>query len=547
MEQKEKSTNNKNLVLSLLTVIKFLLPSILVIISFRLVQDARYLLLVLVESLIVFFIEDIIAAWNKIVAWLVGVLLLFPIYAQTIVMFFSGGYIQLIMLTNLDSIEALQGRAVQYISAVAILLITLFLPITYIKIPKVKNNVVVLLVSMLAICWAPFVFKTYSTYYNAIDLIQKDKVRRETERRISELTRGDATLLLEEFLSDTVGNGIDKPGNLPHSPNVVIIFTEGLSLNIVTDSRDIMPNVSNYMERGLRFENYYNHTAATYRGIIGQLYSSHQFNNGDTNVLISIQDVLSNEGYYTTLVNPEPNQELFTEYLDNLGFDTMTSGGAEDAILSDEDTYGLVLESLINGTESGNPQLVVAYTFGTHVGNTSETHQFGDGSNRLLNRFHYCDAAFGEFMNDLYESGLAEDTIVVFTADHGTFVEDEYLVTFPEYERFDAFCDTIPLFFFYEGITPGVVDAYGRNSLDLAPTVLDYLDVDSTNYFLGSSLFLPMSESELETIYCIPDTEHMVNTYEGNLRFPTDEEHDSIMEIIERYLSLTRRTDNPVY
>ena len=30
---------------------------------------------------------------------------------------------------------------------------------------------------------------------------------------------------------------------------------------------------------------------------------------------------------------------------------------------------------------------------------------------------------------------------------------------------------------------------FGRNSIDLAPTILDYLDFSRENYFLGTSLF----------------------------------------------------------
>lgn len=40
-----------------------------------------------------------------------------------------------------------------------------------------------------------------------------------------------------------------------------------------------------YEDRSFNFINYYNHTAATYRGLIGQLYSGHQYNNNDENTL----------------------------------------------------------------------------------------------------------------------------------------------------------------------------------------------------------------------------------------------------------------------
>ena len=206
-----------------------------------------------------------------------------------------------------------------------------------------------------------------------------------------------------------------------------------------------------------------------------------------------------------------------------------------------------MFESLSEGAADGQPQFVACYTFSTHVGNDApEGYYFGDGENRLLNRFHYCDTAFGEFMEKLHDSGLAGNTLVVFTADHATYVDDEYILSFyPENTRYDVFCDTMPLMFYYEGITPEVIDAGGRNSLDLAPTVLDYLDIDTPNYFLGTSLFLPMRNEVIETVFCVPDSSWNCVTGEGELRRLTEGEEQEYMRHIERYLSLTNRTDTP--
>ena len=529
--------------------IKFALPVVYSLIALRLTGNPLFCLAVCAESLVAFFVQNIIASWNKIVAWIAGVILMFIVYAQSLVLMFTGGYVQLIMLTNLESVEALQGRGTQYIVMIVITLLILFLPIDYIELRFVNHKVIVSAICIAVLLCMPFIFKKYSPYVNLFQLIQKAKLRREAEDRIYNMMDEGAEELLAEFYSDSVGDGIDKPMDFAGSPNVVLIFTEGLSMNVIEDSREIMPNVAYYMENGLSFENYYDHTAATYRGIIGQLYSSHQYNNGDTNLLVSVEEILKQNGYYTTFVNPEPTEESFTEYLDSLGFDMVTSGGVEDYILPDQLVYDLVLESLSEGAADGQPQFVACYTFGTHVGNNSpEDYSFGDGDNRLLNRFHYCDYSFGEFMRRLEEEGLSSNTLVIFTTDHASYVDDDYILSFyPDYERADIFCDRIPLVFYYEGITPGVVDADGRNSLDLAPTVLDYLDIDSPNYFLGGSLFLPVQNELIETVFCVPDSEWMVSTADGELRELTEEETEEFRTYLESYLSLTRRTENPIY
>jgi phosphoglycerol transferase MdoB-like AlkP superfamily enzyme len=43
---------------------------------------------------------------------------------------------------------------------------------------------------------------------------------------------------------------------------------------------------------------------------------------------------------------------------------------------------------------------------------------------------------------------------------------------------------------YYKGVEPWEIDVKGRNSLDLAPTILDYVGIDCENYFLGSTLFM---------------------------------------------------------
>ena len=534
-------------ILQIFTLIKFVLPVVFSIFSLRLTHNFAFCGVVLAESLIVFLLTDIIAVWNAVVAWVVGVILMFTVYAQTATLVFTGGYVQLIMLTNLDSLEALSGRSVQYGLVVALSIIALLLPVTYIKLGFTKHSVLVLLACLLAVCWVPFVFRSYSPYANLVILIRKFQFRSATEQRIRDMMGEDSSALLAEFYNESIGDGIERPSDLPEQPNVVLIFTEGLSMDVVNNPREIMPNVAYYMDRSLHFENYYDHTAATFRGIIGQLYSSHQYNNGDTNVLVSIQSILQDEGYETSFINSEPNNPIFTEYLASMGFMNLTSGGIEDQVLTDAQTYQTVLDTLVSGASTGAPQFVVTYTFGTHVGNNSPSDEFGDGSNWLLNRFHCCDAAFGQFMEGLHESGLGENTLVVFTADHATYVDDEYILTFyPEYARYDSFCDTMPLMFYYERINPETVDACGRNSLDLAPTLLDYLDVDSPNYFLGSSLFGPAEDELVETVFFIPDGAGNCYTGEEELRRFTDEELADYMAYIERYLALTERTDNPV-
>lgn len=98
----------------------------------------------------------------------------------------------------------------------------------------------------------------------------------------------------------------------------------------------------------------------------------------------------------------------------------------------------------------------------------------------------YFDRRFGELLAAVRETGLLDDTILVFTADHG----EEFLEHgFAGHCR--ALFDTVirtPLIVHIPGAEPRVVTAPVRN-LDIVPTLLDYAGVDTAGLELeGRSL-----------------------------------------------------------
>lgn len=112
-------------------------------------------------------------------------------------------------------------------------------------------------------------------------------------------------------------------------------------------------------------------------------------------------------------------------------------------------------------------------------------------------------------MEKFNKSDLADNTIIVFTSDHCTYCDDSFKESFPDYERPQQFVDRIPLLMYYKGVTPQEFDAAGRNTLSLAPTILDYLDISEPNYFLGDPLFNGGDNvnNDLDTVFTISGTE----------------------------------------
>ena len=71
------------------------------------------------------------------------------------------------------------------------------------------------------------------------------------------------------------------------------------------------------------------------------------------------------------------------------------------------------------------------------------------------------------------------------------------------------------------------------NSLDFAPTLLDYLDVSAPNYFLGTSLFAPEASSYVE--YFFTETYVYLSSQEDDIQPPEYEELKEFKTFLKEY------------
>lgn len=479
----------------------------------------RYLVIALAEVVLIALLTNLLCHVKTWLGYIFNVPALLIMNVQFAVLYWGSTFISMVMLANLDSVNAISGKFLVYGLSVVMVLLFSFLPVC----PLPGNKKTTLTLGAATVILYAGVMLTgiisYSPYHAVYTLCRQQMARNRmasntvsnaASRAMSssvEDAASNAELTEEEheFYSAAVADYIQKPEELPETPNVILIFVEGMSQNIVDDPRNIMPNVSALQERSIRFTNYYNHTFATYMGLSGQLYSGYQRENYDVNCLVSIQDIFKDYGYRTSFINTEPQNKEFSDYLANFGFDELLSDesrvdGMADA-LSDKAAYEMLFETALEQSESGEPFLLAMYSFGTHATLDGVYEEFGDGANALLNRFYDLDVQIGTFLDRFNESKLADNTMIVLTSDHATYQDADYVTAFPDYKREDPSLDRMPLMIYYKGVTPEEYDVSGRNSLDMAPTVLDFLDMSAPNSFLGDSLFAPESESAYDTYF----------------------------------------------
>lgn len=523
----------------LCTTLKYVFSVLLTVAAFCTVKNVGYLIIGIAELLVIATATDMIAGKKRILGIVLNDILMAIYNAQMMVLYFGRSYVLLIMLTNVDSIQGLSGKAIQYICGAVLVGVFSLLPITPSgKAVTQKALSGALAVELVATLFAGNAFSpVFGIYHLAEDFVgwkqQSDVYSDEN--------------VTPEFYRTAVDNYREKDPNLAENPNVILIMTEGLSQEIVADERNIMPNLLDLQSNALNFTGYYNHTFATYRGIIGQLYSGYQLNNLDGNTLVSLQEIFKDRGYSTFFVNTEPVNTQFTEYINNLKFDEVIGDASSQCsgpsnTMSDKEAYQTLWETVAE-RENGEPFFGVMYTFGTHVSLDSPDEKYGDGSSLVLNKFYNLDLCLAEFLDKFDSSPLADNTILVFTADHATYADNDYASAFPDSARQHGMLDEMPLLIYYKGIQPETIDVDGRNSLDLAPTILDYLDISQANYFLGTSLFSPkQNNNSYDTIFVAEST--YLDTDGGNITGMSDAKLEIIRTQLQKYF--TAKMQDPI-
>ena len=466
--------------------IKYLFSFIITLYLSFIIKDFYYFIFGTCELLIILLLSNYIFYKISLFGYVINSFLLLLYNINIFVIIFGGSFLNMIMLTNVNSISALRGKAIIYIAAVLFTLFFSFLPIIKLEI---KRNVIfncligLLFYEILLLFIYGFSYSVFSNY----GILTCDGLKYYKTQSYIKHTKYNK----RKFYKKGVSDNIKYNHFAGDKPNIIVIFTEGLSDNIIYDKRKIMPNLKKISKKSISFKNYYNHTAATYRGLIGQLYSGYQLNNTDKNNLVSIEKILSRNGYETVFINNEPGNEEFSEYLGTLQFNNIVSSdNAVDGYVSDKEAYNYLYDEAIRLNDNDKPFFIGIYTFFTHVSFDSDDEKFGNGKDNLLNRFYNLDYQFGEFINKFEKSSLYDNTIIFFTTDHASYVDSDYLRVFGKtYKRDSDFYDKIPLMIYHKDVKSKKIDVKGRNSLDLAPTILDYIDISGKNYFLGTSLF----------------------------------------------------------
>jgi phosphoglycerol transferase MdoB-like AlkP superfamily enzyme len=493
--------------MSLWTLIKFVISALLVIVPNVIGGDPFHAILELIELAVVYFCVLLLGRHLRFVGYVLSSLVSLVIIAQEWVRLFAGNYTSKVMLDNVANLHALGPSLPKYIALVILAVVIAFLPISFKRYPTIRIRLVLLLGSALFFVGVVTTGRQ-SALTGTYDLFLEYRAAAKTAQRLAAAEQHKQQTM-KKFEQHSIASGVNISTK---KPNVIVIFAEGTSRKVIEETNDkypgLMSNVQKFAAESDNFVNYYNHTAATYKGIRGQLFSAFQYYDGFENTssakviaartktsMQGIPQILRNNGYTTEFINPEPKHPQFTPYLNQLGFNQVISGNqsqwhgsGQDTYLSDQDNFNLLFNQAKKLNQQSKHFMMGTYTFQTHNGWNSATNQYGDGKNAVLNKFHNFDIAFGSFLKKFMASDLKNNTILIYTTDHASYASPDYAKTMDDSRS--AFVSTVPLMIYYPGVKPQTIDAKGRNSLGLAPTILDLMNISrAKNYFLGTSLY----------------------------------------------------------
>ncbi|MFN2475040.1 MAG: sulfatase [Chthoniobacterales bacterium] len=329
------------------------------------------------------------------------------------------------------------------------------------------------------------------------------------------------TEYLDEFrtvrarkITSPAGFALTQEAERPRNVIVVVLESVGTKyLGLYGNPNDITPNLSAAAQNALVFDNIYAHASFTYasfRPLNFSVYPGLPWHYALLQDARPLPKTLASlmrargvrTGYFTSGDLDWGDQRWLLEK----GGDFETLQGAADLgcpLLSSWGTEDrCAFERLVKWIdEKPNESFFsVVWTDQTHdpfllspgtSRRASPAGKFGDDVSRYLTNLAQVDAQIGRLLEALRERGLADDTLVVVTGDHGEAFGDPHQQRGHAWSVYDEEV-RVPLLLWNPRLFPeGKRISTVGGQVDINPTVADLLDVSPADEWQGRSLFDP--------------------------------------------------------
>ena len=316
----------------------------------------------------------------------------------------------------------------------------------------------------------------------------------------------------QDFVSDSVPTMAYHAASYQGKPkNLVILLQESLGARYVgaLGGLPLTPNLDALMKEGWNFTRMYSTGTRSVRGIEAVITgfsptparSVVKLGKSQTG-FFTIAELLKSRGYHTQFIyggeSHFDNMKSFflgNGFVDMQDFPTFTNPvfvGSWGA--SDEDLYHKAHEQFSQLSEQKQPFFSLVFTSSNHSPfdyPDGRITPYNEPKETRENAAKYSDYALGEFFRQAKSSSYWDDTVFVVVADHDSRAYGNQLVPIDHFH--------IPAVIVGKDV-PARGDSRLASQIDLAPTLLSLMGINSTNPMIGHDMTKDIDNTKLRAM-----------------------------------------------
>ena len=304
-------------------------------------------------------------------------------------------------------------------------------------------------------------------------------------------------------------------------PNIIVILLEscGGQFTEISGRTDITPNLNRLAHEGIYFTNCYANSWRTDRGTLCTWSGYPSFPTmsvmkmpSKSRSLPNIARTLQQERGYNThyLYGGDINFTNMRSYLVSGGFSDLTW---KDDYTKEEQTSAkwgvrddITFQTLTELTQTMRQPFLIGYsTLSSHVPWDVPIHHFDD---EVLNAFYYLDQCVGNFIQQLRQSDLWDNTLVIMLPDHG--------IVYADLDESNPLLNHIPMLWVGGAVKQPRRIEQVCNQTDLPATLLGQLGISHEEYTFSRDVLSvtyknPFAIHTYDDGYTIIDSASFVN------------------------------------